>query len=234
MARCGGRSHSGYRGADYDFITAETRQDANGGSSIQYALDTRRARTEVRAQATQARLLRDLVATASSDANTDPQIGKTLYNLLVPLELEAFLASSGETQIEVDKGTAGIPWELLDDSSPTQSQRLPGRFARSCCASSGPRRSARRSTTPTPTSSVLVIGEPECPPGYPPLPGALEEAKQVYSLLTSTERHSSRGSVKSLFAETPDASGSRRARRSSTRCSNAAGASSTSPGTASR
>src|SRR5262249_9743936 len=60
---------SGYRGVDYDFITAETRQDVNGNPLIAYALDTKRARTEVHAQATQGRLLRDLVATASSEAN---------------------------------------------------------------------------------------------------------------------------------------------------------------------
>ena len=198
--------NSGYRGADYDFITAETRLDASGGSSIQYALDTRRARTEVRAQTTQGRLLRDLIKTASSEANTDPQIGKTLYNLLVPLELEAFLASSGETQIEVDKGTAGIPWELLDDSSAVLSQRAPWAIRSKLL------RKFRTETFRTQVndadleSSVLVIGEPECPPGYPPLPGALEEAKQVYGLLTSPNGLEP-GNVKSLFADTQTQAG---------------------------
>ena len=191
---------SGYRGADYDFITAQTRQDENGTSRILYALDTKRARTEVRAQATQARLLRDLVATASTDTNTNPQIGKTLYNLLVPIELEAFLASSGETQIVVDKGTAGIPWELLDDSSTAPSQRAPWAIRSKLLRKFQTETFRAQINDADLGSSVLVIGEPECPPGYPPLPGALEEARQVYSLLTSPNGLDP-GSVKSLFAE---------------------------------
>ena len=41
-------------------------------------------------------------------------LGRTLFNLLVPIELEAYLAGSGEMVIELDSGTARIPWELLD------------------------------------------------------------------------------------------------------------------------
>jgi CHAT domain-containing protein len=192
---------SGYRGADYDFITAQTRQDEKGVSWIQFALDTKRARTEVRAQATQARLLRDLVATASSGATSNPQIGKTLYNLLVPIELEAFLASSGETQIEVDKGTAGIPWELLDDSSPAQSQRAPWAIRSKLLRKFRTENFRSQVSDASLSSSVLVIGEPQCPPDYPPLPGALEEARQVYGLLTSPNGLAA-ASCKSLFAET--------------------------------
>ena len=44
---------SGYRGADYDFITAETERGEHGQTSIKYTLDTKRARSEVRAQRTQ-------------------------------------------------------------------------------------------------------------------------------------------------------------------------------------
>jgi len=192
---------SGYRGAEYDYITAETRQDVNGNPFISYALDTKRARTEVRAQATQARLLHDLVATASSELNTDQQIGRTLYNLLVPLELEAFLASSGETQIEVDKGTAGIPWELLDDASPTRSPQAKPWAIRSKLLRKFRTETFRTQVTEADTdASILIIGEPECPPDYPPLPGALEEAREVYKLLTSASELAPE-SVRRLFAE---------------------------------
>jgi hypothetical protein len=53
---------SGYRGADYDFISAVTVPDRQGDAQIAYTLDTKRARTEVRAQQTQGRLVRELVA----------------------------------------------------------------------------------------------------------------------------------------------------------------------------
>jgi hypothetical protein len=38
-------------------------------------------------------------------------IGRTLFKLLVPLEMEPFLGGTTEMQLEVDGGTAGIPWE---------------------------------------------------------------------------------------------------------------------------
>ena len=190
---------SGYRGVEYDFITAETRRDVNGNTFIAYALDTKRARTEVRAQATQPRLLRDLVATASSEPNTEAQIGRTLYNLLVPIELEAFLAGSGETQIEVDEGTAGIPWELLDDAAVTQAPRPPWAIRSKLLRKYRTETFRPQVTDADAQASILVIGEPRCPPEYPPLPGALQEAKDVFGLLTSTPGLD-RDCVKDLFA----------------------------------
>ncbi|MGA2128955.1 MAG: hypothetical protein ABSG76_22725, partial [Xanthobacteraceae bacterium] len=59
---------AGYRGADYDFITARTGQ-SKGETSIEYTLDTKRARSEVRAQALQVRLVHELVARAANDRN---------------------------------------------------------------------------------------------------------------------------------------------------------------------
>ena len=78
---------SGYRGAEYDLITAVSQGEGNS-SAIVFTIDTRRARTEVRAQQTQAPLIRSLVAAASNNLNRDPQIGRTLFQLLVPAELD--------------------------------------------------------------------------------------------------------------------------------------------------
>ena len=41
---------SGYRGAEFDFISVETKADENGSPELTYTLDTRRARSEMRAQ----------------------------------------------------------------------------------------------------------------------------------------------------------------------------------------
>ena len=102
-----------------------TRQEPGGQPKIEYSLDTRRARTEVRGQVTQARLIKNLVREASSGQSLDPQIGSTLYKLLVPVELEAFLTSAGETQMVLDEGTAGIPWEMLDDDDGSRGNEPP-------------------------------------------------------------------------------------------------------------
>ena len=190
---------SGYRGADYDFITVESRTDADGQPLIAYALDTKRARTEIQAQATQGRLLRDLIATASSDGSVDEQISRTLYNLLVPVELEAFLAASGETQIEVDEGTAGIPWELITDTSASAGPRAPWAIRSKLLRKFRTETYRAQVNDADADASVLVIGEPQCPPDYPPLPGALAEAQAVVERLAS-DRGFERERITGLFA----------------------------------
>ena len=89
---------SGYRGADYDFITAVDREDdATATPSIEYTLDTKRARSEVRAQKTQRNLLLEPRDRARrTTLNADPQIGRTLFQLLVPVEMEPYLGGTTE------------------------------------------------------------------------------------------------------------------------------------------
>jgi tetratricopeptide (TPR) repeat protein len=182
-----------YRGTDYDYISALTRLERDGSSSIEFTLDTKRARTEVRAQHTQSALLGNLVALASNDSNTDPKIGRTLFQLLVPIEIEPYLAGSTEMQIEVDSGTAGIPWELLDTDVDTPAgtrRRADGgepwavrsKLLRKLRVENPPQRRDAGAD-----ASALVIGEPKSDPAkYPPLPGARAEARAVADCLAAT------------------------------------------------
>jgi len=175
---------SGYRGADYDFITVETRTEASGTSTISYTLDTRRARSEVRAQHPQSQLLRELVATASNDKNPGQPIGRTLFNLLIPVELEAYLAGSGEMQIDLDSTTAGIPWELLDTNSVDQNN-VPWSIRVRLLRRLRIQQFRERVIDADADASALVIGEPECPANFPRLYGARAEAIAVRGCLAS-------------------------------------------------
>src|SRR5262249_8231223 len=114
-------AHAGYRGADYDFISALVVRTDDDTDEIGYIINSKRARNEVRPHRMQARLISNLVKTASDNTNTDPQIGRTLFTLLVPADLESFLGGSTETVLELDDGTSAIPWEILE--SPTSSDR---------------------------------------------------------------------------------------------------------------
>lgn len=176
---------SGYRGADYDFISAELVRGNDGQTSIHYTLDTKRARSEVRAQKTQGQLLRDLVATASDAQNTDRQIGRTLFKLLVPVEMEGFLAGSGEMQLELEPEIAAIPWELLDtnhcDEDP---DRRPWAIRAKLLRKLRTDSFRERVLDTDADASILVIGEPQCPEKYPRLLGAREEAAAVRQCLT--------------------------------------------------
>ena len=116
--------------------------------------------------------------------NADQQIGRTLFNLLVPVDLEPFMGSSAATVIQLDSGTAAIPWELLDSVTPSGSDDIVhGRFARSCSGSCGPDGPARSRTRP-PTTACLSSAIPHATGNaYPRLFGARREAMAVAECL---------------------------------------------------
>jgi len=177
---------AGYRGTGHDFISAISEKNEAGDPIITYTLDTQRARSEARVQPTQARLVSELVRRASNDANRDPKIGRTLFQLLVPVEMETSLRGSSELLLELNDGTAGIPWELLDAPQDGRSEvrkpwTLRNRLLRKLrTVQFRPQvRDARAE------DAVLVIGEPACDPTlYPPLPAARSEAMAVAQALT--------------------------------------------------
>ena len=198
---------SGYRGADYDFISAEAVRGSNGQTSINYTLDTRRARSEVYEQKTQRPLLRDLVETASNAQNRDRQIGRTLFKLLIPIGMEAFLAGTGEMQLELQAETAGIPWELLDtDDDGKDSERKPWAIRAKLLRKLRTAEYRQQVNDAGVESSILVIGEPECPANYPRLPGAREEAEAVYRCFPSPGGPD-QIQVQKLFSDDPEALG---------------------------
>jgi tetratricopeptide (TPR) repeat protein/pimeloyl-ACP methyl ester carboxylesterase len=177
---------SGYRGADYDLISVVSENGEEGGAEITYTLDTKRARTEVRAQSMQGSLLKRLIASASNDPSNDNQIGRTLFKLLVPVEVEPFLGGSTEMLIELDPGTAGIPWELLDSDIPGSGDHRPWAI-RSKLIRKLRIEDFRSQVHDAETDErVLVIGEPLADAKtYPALPGALAEARAVAKRLTA-------------------------------------------------
>ena len=200
---------SSYRGAAYDLISALSGpRDKNGQPTIEYVLDTRRARTEVRAQQAQGTLLNELVAKASNDANRDSQIGRTLFKLLVPVEMEPFLGGTSEMLIELDEGSAVIPWELLDTDAAAQSGGDPRPWAiRSKLLRKLRTEDFRAQVSDANADdSVLVIGEPMCDHTlYPPLPGARAEALAVVARLTGAADGLPADKVRALVSGEDDA-----------------------------
>lgn len=174
----------GYRGTDYDLITAVARKEG----MIEFALDSRRARTELREQPTQIGLVREWVLKAATDRNDDPGIGRRLYQLLVPLEMRPFLGGTDRMMLDLDRATAAIPWELLDAGEAAGgSDRRPWAIRARLL-----RRLRKTSFRATPRDAdaeahVLLIGEPkvDADAGYGPLPAARDEALAVQDVLTA-------------------------------------------------
>jgi hypothetical protein len=178
---------AGYRGAEYDFVTAAMEDEGGGNSVIEYTLDTKRARSEVRAQKTQRNLLLSLVTGASCALNADPQIGRTLFQLLVPIEMESYLSGTTDLQIELDSGTAGIPWELLDTDSRGRREMRPWAIRVKLLRKLRMSDFRARPVDAEIESSALVIGEPQCDPAkYPRLSGARAEARAVAACLMAS------------------------------------------------
>jgi hypothetical protein len=134
----------------------------------------------VRAQATQSRLLRQLSAGATRAQLPGTSIGRTLFKLLIPLEMEPFLGGTTDVQLEVDGGTAGIPWEMLESEAPGGSDPRPWAIRTKLLRKLRTADFRGVVVDAGAGASVLVIGEPACDPNlYPRLPGAREEAEAV-------------------------------------------------------
>nr|WP_277398051.1 CHAT domain-containing protein [Paraburkholderia sp. Tr-20389] len=129
-----------------------------------------------------------MVKAASNADNNDANIGQVLYQLIVPREMQPFLAGGSEMQIEVDGGTAGIPWEMLD--SATNASLRSAESPRPWAIRAKLLRKLRvgdfrqRVDDASREAQILVIGEPYVnDPRYPALPGARAEADAVAGML---------------------------------------------------
>lgn len=181
---------SGYRGAAYDFITVVQRLDARQQPVVEFTLDTQRARSEVRGQATQPQLVDEMVRIGADAASTDLQVRRSLFQLLVPVEIEPFLSGSTSVVLQLDTHTARLPWELLDagpdadgrafDERPWAVRTRLIRKLRTEDFRERPAGAGRE-------GGVLVIGEPLCDSTrFAELPAARDEAAAVAKALATT------------------------------------------------
>ena len=105
-----------------------------------------------------------------------------MFNLVIPIEIEAYLAGSGEMQIQLDPQTATIPWELLDTKRESDDDP-PWAIKVKLLRKLRIKTFRERVTDAGTDASALVIGEPECPPDFPRLYGARAEAVAVRDCL---------------------------------------------------
>lgn len=178
----------GYRGASYDMVSVLNGPVLDGQTSVAFAVDSRRARTEVRSTATQLPLLQALIDQAEADRRGDQQLGRSLFRILVPAELDSFFAGSDAVLLQLDDATAGMPWELLSVDTDDQDD-LPWSIRAKLVRKLQTRQFRENPKYSGPDAQVLVIGDPlvDDRSRYPELVGARTEAQAVASVL-STER----------------------------------------------
>jgi hypothetical protein len=176
---------TGYRGTDYDLISATT----SATDTISFALDTRRARTEVRAQFTQRKLLHDLVRGAATATVGNPHWAAPCSSCWCRWNWNpSWPATRPHVVLELDAGTAPIPWELLETSAqstaPTGVAALPWAIRSKMLRKLRKTQFRSRPQDAHADDAVLVVGEPRIDDDrYPRLPGAAAEAVAVAGLL---------------------------------------------------
>ena len=171
-----------YRGIDYDLVIAEMPAGEQG--SIRYRVDTRRARAELNSVATQGRLVRQLLHRAAQADEEDKRIGCTLFQLLVPQEMEVHLAGSERMVLELDERAAEIPWELLQPPSDHGRRQRPWAIRTRLLRKLRKSRMRARPQDAGADDQVLVIGEPRLSDvRYEALPGAKAESEAVAAKL---------------------------------------------------
>jgi CHAT domain-containing protein len=136
-----------------------------------------RARAEVIVQESQPELIAQLIQRSIASKAFRQDTAKTLFELLIPLDLKDSLLSQDNVVFILDDVTANYPWELMIDTDQPLCVRM-GMVRQLETADYDAR--ARDSTS----NNVYVVGDPLTPPSsYQELPGARNEAKHVASLL---------------------------------------------------
>jgi CHAT domain len=126
-------------------------------------------------------ILDPLVASAIGN-DADPDIGGTLYELLIPNELKGELGSGEHLHLLVDENTADYPWELMrprsDEPGPEAPLALRVGILRQFRETESVRFEVRRASG----NNALVIGNPPAP-GFEQLESAYNESVTVSEVL---------------------------------------------------
>ncbi len=145
-----------------------------------------RARAEATLQDNQSDLIEQLIQRSITTQIFHQDIAKTLFELLIPLDLKESLRSLENVVFILDNVTANYPWELISDADQSYEQTRP------LCVRMGMIRQLQtvgydnhaRDTT---SRNALVVGNPQTPLNYRDLPNAKAEAQRVAALLEQAD-----------------------------------------------
>jgi CHAT domain-containing protein len=155
-----------------------------GDGGLRFLSLTGRARAEARVVGTQRALVDQFVARAIRNTNADPNLGTTLFELLLPAELKEQAPDRENLVIVVDEEAARYPWELMQDSWDEEGKPLvvESGVLRQLELAQGEYRETIRGSI---GNTALVVGDPILPEDGPfaPLEGARKEAAAVAAVL---------------------------------------------------
>lgn len=174
---------------------------------LKFTTPTQRARAEVETVVTQRAVVDQFLTDAISTTRLDPNLGGTLFEMLLPNQLKEFAPDKQDIVVVLDADAARYPWELMFD--PLSSDREP------LAVQAGMLRqfetaSYREQPVMATEQNALVIGDPDyqAPLKFPQLSGAKAEAEEVINVLgqnkyevTPVIRKTSRAILDALFTK---------------------------------
>ncbi|MBL8329099.1 MAG: CHAT domain-containing protein [Rubrivivax sp.] len=173
----GGRRRSVFdsdRGWD---LRVEILEDETAGQ-LRYSTAGQRARAEQAINTGQVALVENFIEEAIGSTDNNEEIGKTLYEMLLPVDFRLAAPDSRGLVLLLDERSARFPWELLEDRwgpnrRPLAVETALVRQLKTVEYRGAPRMAAE--------NAVLVIGDPQLSGwgAFEQLPGAEEEARQV-------------------------------------------------------
>ncbi len=149
---------------------------------LRFIATTDRARAEETLATGQLRLADSFVRQASQSARANPEVAKTLFEMLLPNRLKELTPKQDDMVLLLDDASARFPWELLEDRW-SQSGRPPA------VANGLVRQRKTPKFRPHPAHAIqanaLVIGNPDLEgwDRFSDLPGARAEAQKVVAAL---------------------------------------------------
>ncbi|HRJ52013.1 MAG TPA: CHAT domain-containing protein [Candidatus Thiothrix moscowensis] len=151
-----------------------------GDDGLKYTALTDRARAEMVLQATQRKLVDQFIERAVSSSHDDPDVGKILFELLLPPAMKEQAPNAENLVLVLDAAASAYPWELLYNRLDLESQPLAVRAGLLRQLAVG---QFRGQVINPIDRSALVIGDPPTDGRFVPLPAARQEAEAVANLL---------------------------------------------------
>ncbi len=156
-------------------------QKTNDGQ-VRFTFLTDRARAEITDVRTQDKIVNSLILRSSKHSRWDQRIARLMFELLIPNELKEIGGERKNTILLLDKETAQMPWELIQDTTGGDHDPVAVRagFVRQLETSS-----FRKNVSHSPNNTVLIVGDPKSE--LPELLSARAEADEVASVFESSE-----------------------------------------------
>lgn len=157
--------------------------EKDGADGLRFTLSTDAAREEERILHISRSGLLSLLNTMSGQDRWNPQLAKSMFEMLIPNDFKEQVKRQSNINWIVDTETAAYPWELLQDAlSDTLPLSVNAGMVRQLAT-----RDYRIRINPVVARTALIVADPDLKGAFGQLPGARHEGAKVQQLLDAQD-----------------------------------------------